>query len=103
MRRTYADFTMIIRPDMRQYRLLDFLIEFKYVRLKKVGLNGEQVKQKTDKELKALEAVKAQLTESKKQVNNYRQKLLKHYENKLRLHIYTVVAIGYERLLSWEW
>jgi len=103
LKRTYADLTMIIRPDMRQYRLLDFMMEFKYVSLKKLGLSGEEVKQKTDEELKALETVKAQLAESKQQVNDYRQKLLTHYENKLRLHSYTVVAVGYERLLSWEW
>ncbi len=103
LKRTYADLTMIIRPDMRQYRLLDFLMEFKYVSLKKLGLSGEEVKQKTDEELKALEAVKAQLAESKQQINDYRQKLLTHYENKLRLHSYTVVAVGYERLLTWEW
>jgi hypothetical protein len=103
LERTYADLTMIIRPDMRQYQLLDFLIEFKYISLKQVGLTGTQVKQKTDEELKALDAVKAQLAESKEQVNHYRKKLLAHYENKLRLHTYTVVAIGYERLLSWEW
>ena len=103
LKRTYADLTMIIRPDMRQYRLLDFLMEFKYVSLKKLGLSGEELKQKTDEELKALEAVKAQLAESKQQINDYRQKLLTHYENKLRLHSYTVVAVGYERLLTWEW
>ncbi len=103
LKRTYADLTMIIRPDMRQYQLLDFLMEFKYVSLKQVGLTGEEVKQKTDAQLKALDAVKAQLAESKKQVNHYRQTLLAHYDNKLRLQSYTVVAIGYERLLSWEW
>ncbi len=101
--RTYADLTMIIRPDMRQYQLLDFLMEFKYVSLKQIGLTGEQVKQKTDAQLKALDTVKAQLAESKEQVNCYRKTLLAHYDNKLRLQSYTVVAIGYERLLSWEW
>ncbi|MCK5523489.1 MAG: AAA family ATPase [Thiomargarita sp.] len=101
--RTYADLTMIIRPDMRQYQLLDFLMEFKYVSLKQVGLTGEEVKQKTDAQLKALDAVKAQLAESKEQVNRYRKTLLAYYDNKLRLQSYTVVAIGYERLLSWEW
>ena len=101
--RTYADLTMIIRPDMRQYDLLDFLIEFKYVSLKTLGLTAEEVKQKTLTELENLEAVKEQLTESKQQVNKYKQTLLKHYENNLRLHTYTVIAVGYERLLSWEW
>jgi len=101
--RTYADLTLIIRPDMRQYELLDFLIEFKYVSLKTLGLTAEQVKQKTFAELENLEAVQEQLAESKQQVINYRQTLLEHYDNNLRLHTYTVIAVGYERLLSWEW
>lgn len=33
LERRYADLTMIVRPDMRHHLLLDFLIEFKYVKL----------------------------------------------------------------------
>jgi len=101
--RTYADLTMIIRPDMRQYDLLDFLIEFKYVSLKTLGLTAEQVKQKTVAELENLEAIQEQLAESKQQVKKYKETLLEHYDNNLRLHAYTVIAVGYECLLSWEW
>ncbi len=101
--RTYADLTMIIRPDMRQYDLLDFLIEFKYVSLKTLGLTAEQVKQKTVAELENLDAIQELLTESKQQVRKYKETLLEHYDNNLRLHTYTVIAVGYECLLSWEW
>ena len=38
--RTYADLTMIVRPEMRQYELLDILLEFKYVSLKEAELTG---------------------------------------------------------------
>jgi hypothetical protein len=101
--RTYADLTMIVRPDMRQYELLDFLIEFKYVSLKTLGLTAEQVKQKSVTELENLDAVQEQLAESKQQVSKYKETLLEHYDNNLRLHTYTVIAVGYECLLSWEW
>jgi hypothetical protein len=101
--RTHADLTMIVRPDMRQYELLDFLIEFKYVSLKTLGLTAEQVKQKTVAELENLDAIQEILTESKQQVNKYKETLLEYYDNNLRLHTYTVIAVGYECLLSWEW
>jgi len=100
--RGYADLTMIIRPDMRQYQLLDFLIEFKYVSLKKAELSGEEAKKMSLSELNALEPVKKKLAESKTQLNNYRQILLSHYGNKLRLRTYSVVAVGYERLVVCE-
>ena len=40
LERGYADMTMIVRPDMRQYPISDFLMEFKYVGLKNIGLGG---------------------------------------------------------------
>jgi len=98
--RAHADLTMIVRPDMRQYQLSDFMIEFKYVSLKKAGLTAEEAKQKTISELKALESVKNELAEYKKQLNKYRQSLLSRYGNKLRLRTVSVVAVGYERLVN---
>jgi hypothetical protein len=99
LKREYADLTMIVRPDMRQYQLLDFLIEFKYVSLKKAGLTGEQIEQKSIEELKALEPVIECLAQSQTQLKNYRESLLSNYGNTLRLHTYSVVAIGYDRVL----
>jgi len=102
LERSYADLTMIVRPDMRQYQLLDFLFEFKYVKLKKAGLTAEQAKKLSFSELKDLEAVKEKLAESKTQLSQYRQVLLSNYGKKLRLHTYSVVAVGYERLVICE-
>ena len=100
--RTYADLTMIIRPDMRQYQLLDFLIEFKYVSLKTIALSGEDLKKMTIAELNTLEPIKEKLTEAKKQLKNYQQLLHKHYGTQLRLRTYAIVAVGYERLVVCE-
>ncbi|MEK8015272.1 MAG: AAA family ATPase [Candidatus Parabeggiatoa sp.] len=100
--RRYADLTMILRPDMRRYQLLDFLMEFKYIKLKKLGLTAEQLKQLSDDELKAKEIVKEKLAESENQLKTYRQSLQSHYGNQLRLHSYSVVAVGYERIIHCE-
>jgi len=42
--RGYSDLSMIVRPDMRQYQVLDILIEFKFVLLKEIELDGESVR-----------------------------------------------------------
>ncbi len=101
LNRTYADLTMIIRPDMRQYDLLDILIEFKYVSLDDVGVSGEQVRQMGMDDLKALKAVQARLTEASARLANYRQALDQKYGEDLRLHVYSVVAVGFDRVV-WE-
>jgi len=98
--RRYTDLTLIVRFDMRRYQLLDFLIEFKYVKFKEIGLSAEQVKQLSDDELEASEIVKDKFKESKKQLKDYRQTLQSRYGNQLRLHCYSVVAVGYERLIT---
>ncbi|MEZ4727983.1 MAG: AAA family ATPase [Caldilineaceae bacterium] len=101
LERTYADLTMIIRPEMRRFQLLDILIEFKYVALNKVALRGADLKQKMMAELKELTPVKEKLTEAKTQVQVYRQKLERKYGEALRLRSYVVVAIGFDRVV-WE-
>jgi hypothetical protein len=101
LQREYADMTMIVRPDMRQFQLLDFLFEFKYIGLKQHGLTGENVRAMSLKQLKTLAPVAAKLAESKTKLEGYRQKLNSVYGDKLRLHVYSVVAIGYDRLV-WE-
>ncbi|MDM8537576.1 AAA family ATPase, partial [Desulfobacterales bacterium HSG17] len=53
--RRYADLTMIIRPDMRQFEILDILIEFKYVKLKDAEISGEQAGKLTKDELQNIE------------------------------------------------
>ncbi len=101
LERGYADLTMILRPDMRRYPLLDILMEFKYIGLKDLGLSGAEVKQMGREELKALAPIQKKLAESKANLRGYRQALEVKYGNELRLHSYIVVALGFDRLV-WE-
>ena len=101
LERGYADMTMIVRPDMRQYPISDFLIEFKYVSLKDAELSGEQAKQMNMDELKASAPVRRKLTESEIKFECYRKILLSEYGGRVCLRTYSVVAIGFERLI-WE-
>ena len=43
IQRGHTDLTMIVRPDMREYRILDILIEFKFVSLKEAGVKGKSL------------------------------------------------------------
>jgi hypothetical protein len=105
LERGYADLTMIVRPLMRQHRFWDFLFEFKFVNLKQAKLpdepklTGEAVKQLTVAELKT--RCQSQLTEARDQLQRYRQTLVHTYGEKLRLKVFAVVAVGWERLV-WE-
>ena len=99
LERGYADMTMIVRPDMRQYPLLDFLMEFKYVSLKDAELTGDQAKEMGIEELKALAPVQKKLAEAETKLKAYRKTLLSEYGELLRLRTYSVVSIGFERLI----
>ncbi|MDL1985609.1 MAG: ATP-binding protein [Deltaproteobacteria bacterium] len=96
--RGYADLTMIIRPDMRRFKILDILIEFKYVSLKQSGLTGKKVRKLSIKELQAIPVMRAKMEEAKKQVEQYGNALEQKYDN-LRLKRFAVVSLGFERLL----
>ncbi|MGE0087218.1 MAG: AAA family ATPase [Desulfococcaceae bacterium] len=99
LEREYADMTMIVRPDMRQYPLPDFLMEFKYVSLKDAELTGDQAKEMGIEELSALAPVQKKLAESEVKLRDYRHILLSEYGDLLRLRTYSVVSIGFERLI----
>ena len=99
--RDYADLTMIIRPDMRRYQLLDILIEFKYISLPELNLSGDEVKQMSHSDLRALTHVQQRFADAKTKLAGYRQVLEAKYGNQLRLHNYGVVALGFDRLV-WE-
>ncbi len=96
----YADLTMIIRPDMRRFKILDVLIEFKYAGLKEAGLTGTGAKELTFAELCAVPAMQAGMKEAKKQIRQYGDALEKKYKD-IRLKRYAVVSLGFERLW-WE-
>ena len=99
--RRYADMTLIVRPEMRQYQLLDLLLEFKLVKLGEAGLTGEQLRGLDREQLAALPAVQARLAEARSQLQRYRAALEAAYGDTLRLRTYAVVGLGFERLV-WE-
>ena len=97
--RGHPDLTMIVRPDMRQYRILDILIEFKFVSLQEAGLDGETLKKMDHDALQALPAVRAKQQEAESGLTRYQEKLNNKFGDVLRLHRFSVVAVGFERLV----
>ena len=95
--RGYADLTMIIRPDMRRFKILDILIEFKYVSLKQVGLTGEKARKLNIEELRSIPAMQTKMKEAKNQARKYGDALERKYDN-LRLKRYGNVSLGFERV-----
>jgi len=96
--RGYGDLLLRVRPDMRQYTLLDHLLEFKAVSLKAVGLTSAELAAKTREELRALPAVADALREATAQLARYRQ-TLEAAGSLLKLHTHAVVSVGLERLV----
>ncbi|MFO1422576.1 MAG: AAA family ATPase [Candidatus Competibacteraceae bacterium] len=97
--RGYGDLLLRVRPDMRQYALLDHLLEFKAVSLKAVGLTSAELAAKTRDELRALPAVTEALREAEIQLAAYRAGLERTAGEPLKLHTHAVVCIGLERLV----
>ena len=96
----YIDLSLIVRTDRRATRVLDLLLEFKYVDLKKLKLTGEQVKAKSMAELAALPAVKAELDAAGDQARRYGAALQARY-GLTDLRLFAVVGIGLERVV-WQ-
>lgn len=99
LERGYADLTMILRPEMRRFRLLNILLEFKFVKLSELGFSSTEVKGKTQVELSSMDVVKAKMAEATAQLKQYRAILTAKYGEPERLHSYAVVAVGFERLV----
>ncbi len=97
--RGHADLTMIVRPDMRKYQVLDILIEFKFVSLKEAGLDGKTLEGMDRKALRALPAVQGKQREAEAGLARYREKLNNKFGDLPRLHSFSVVAVGFERLV----
>ncbi|CAN2048238.1 AAA family ATPase [Candidatus Magnetomoraceae bacterium gMMP-1] len=100
LRRGYADLIMIIRPDMKRFKIFDILLEFKYVKLKDAGLDRDQVRKLSKEDIKKIPAVISAMKEAKSQLKIYADELEKKY-NDLRLKRYSVVSLAFERL-CWE-
>ena len=97
--RGYGDLMLRVRPDMRQYALLDHLLEFKTVSLKETGLSGAELAAKTREELRALPAVTARLREAEIQLTSYRETLKRTDGATSEPRTHAVVCIGLERLV----
>jgi hypothetical protein len=101
LERRYADLLMLLRPEYRQYQLFDILIEFKYIELSVVQLRAEGVRNKSVAELAALDTVKAAFAAAQSALQAYRQTLHVTHGDPLKLRVYAVVSLGFERLL-WQ-
>jgi len=99
LERSYADMTLIVRPDMRKYTLQDALLEFKYIPLSDLGLTGAAVKATPREDLAGLPLVAAALAEATRKAADYRATLQATYGAKLRLHTFAIVALGFDRLV----
>ena len=97
--RGYGDLLLRVRPDMRQYTLLDHLLEFKTLGLQVVKLTGAELAATSRDELRALPAVAEQLQEAEQQLATYRAELEHREGTTLKLRTHTVVCIGLERLV----
>ncbi len=102
LERSYADLTLIVRPEMRKYQLLDILIEFKYVGLDEAGLTQAQAQALSPAEVRGLAPVAAKLAEAGAKARRYETALVAKYGEVLRLRSYAVVALGFERVVGEE-
>jgi hypothetical protein len=101
LHRRYADLTLLVRPDARQYHILDHLMEFKFLKLSEVNLSAEQVRTLTTVELQQLPLVQTAFAEAQQQLAEYQPVLQQHHSEVLQFHLSIVVAIGFERLV-WQ-
>jgi len=100
--RGYADLVMILRPDMRQYRLLDHVLEFKTLSAQRdLGLNAKQLAATPRETLAAHPKVRAKLAEARAQLARYAATLEDKYGARLKLKTHAVACIDLARLV-WE-
>ncbi len=95
----YADLAMIVRPDRRKYKLLDVLIEFKFIRLKDLNITKEKLRQKTDREILQLDKIKDKVVSAKDQAARYSSDLKAEFGDFIKLKTFVVVAIGFEKII----
>ena len=95
--RRYADLTMIRRSDMRQVKVYDILIEFKFVPLSEVKLSGVKARKLSAKSLQAMPSMKEKMADAITQITAYGNALDTKYGD-LNLRRYAVVSLGYERI-----
>ena len=96
--RRYVDLSLIVRPDKRQYRALDLVLEFKYLALPDLGLTASQLRALDEEALLALPKVAKKLAEAEQQGGEYLDALQQQYPQ-AKLHGFAILALGFERLL----
>ncbi|MFQ5614934.1 MAG: AAA family ATPase [Anaerolineales bacterium] len=101
LERTFADLTLILRPQMRKFQLSDLLIEFKFVKLGAAGLTGAQARALPRAEAAALDVVQTQMEAARTQARENGARLAARHGAKLRLRAFAVISLGFERLV-WE-
>jgi hypothetical protein len=100
--RGYADLCLLRRRDRPSPVLFDLLFELKYVKLAALGKTGEELRRMERKDLGELSLVKDCLADAEAQLRRYRDALTKRHGETLRLRAYSVVALGFERLVARE-
>ncbi len=98
--RRFPDLTMIIRPDMRRFKIFDVLIEFKYVKLSDLKLTAGQIRKADVQTLQQLPLMQREMNKAKQQAQDYGDALCRKYPD-LCLKRFAVAAIGFERVW-WE-
>ncbi|MBK1648152.1 hypothetical protein [Rhabdochromatium marinum] len=93
--RGYCDLSLIVRPDRRQYALLDHLIEFKHLKISDLpDLDSTTLATMPREALRARPEVARLLSEAQTQLTGYRQTLEGLYGDKLKLRTHALVCIG---------
>ncbi len=95
--RRFSDLSLILRPDMRHYRLYDHLLEFKYLAPKTLGLTSAAAMPR--KALLQRPEVEVLLQAVETHPAEYRAGLEQRYGECLRLRTHAVVGLGLERLV----
>ena len=99
--RGYADLCLLRRFDRRLAALYDLVFEFKYVPLGESGHSGAELRDMDRDALAELPAVGDRLAEAEAQLQRYRSALEERYRG-LRLRLFAVVSLGFERLVTRE-
>ena len=99
--RGYADLCLLRRFDRRLDALYDLVFEFKYLPLGELGTTGAELRAMDRDGLVELPEVRSRLGEAEAQLSRYRTALEERYAG-LRLRLYAVVSLGFERLVARE-
>ncbi len=98
--RGYCDLSLIVRPDRRQYALLDHVIEFKHLKVSDLpGLDSATLAAMPRDELRARPEVAQLLTDAQGQLAGYRKTLEGLYGDRLKLRTHALVCIGLVRFV----